>query len=139
MIRLFSALPFLVALATPAVAANLTVEVEGVRATGGTLYVTVQDREQFMQQRGTAGTVVQRPQAGAHRFGFDVPPGEYAVSIWHDDNGNGQFDKDESHQPLDGWSMTSGETLRAEPTFDQVKTSVGTGPAALRLSMIYGR
>ena len=139
MIRLFSAFAFLATFAAPAAASNLTVELEGVRATGGTLYVTVQDREQFMQPRGTAGTVVQRPQAGAHRFGFDVPPGDYAVSIWHDDNGNGQFDKDESHQPLDGWAMANGAALRAEPTFDQVKTPVGPGPAALRLSMNYGR
>ena len=137
MTRLLSVLPLL--LATPAAASPLTVDLEGVRAAGGTLYLTVQTREEFMQQRGTAGTVLQRPIAGTHRFGFDVPPGDYAVSVWHDDNANGRFDKDESHQPLDGWAMTNGDALRAEPTFDQVKTTVGTAPASLRLTMHYGR
>ena len=128
-----------VAIATPAAAGSLTVDLNGVRSSGGTLYVSVQSREQFMKDGGTAGTVLSLPQAGAHRFSFDVPPGDYAISVWHDDNGNGRFDKNESHIPLDGWAMTNGAALRGEPKFDQVKTSVGAAPAALQLTMIYGR
>jgi uncharacterized protein (DUF2141 family) len=126
-------------IAAPAQAANLTVDLDGVRAAGGTLYVTVQTREEFMQQRGTAGTVLSRPQAGAHRFGYEIPAGDYAISVWHDDNGNGRFDKDESFMPLDGWAMTNSAALRGEPTFDQVRTPVGSAPASVRLTMTYGR
>jgi uncharacterized protein (DUF2141 family) len=125
--------------ALPAQAANLSVHLEGVRAAGGTLYVTVQTREQFMQDNGTAGTVIAAPREGAHDFSYDVPPGDYAVSVWHDDNGNSRFDMSESQMPLDGWAMTNGETLRGEPTFDQVRTPVGSAPAAVRLTMNYGR
>jgi uncharacterized protein (DUF2141 family) len=127
------------AVATPSGATELTVEVDGVRAAGGTLFVSVQTRAEFMQERGTAGTIVSRPQAGAHRFGFDVPAGEYAISVWHDDNGNNRFDKDDSFMPLDGWAMTNGAALRGEPTFDQVSTRVGDEPASVRLAMTYGR
>ena len=129
----------LAAAAAPAAAADLTVELGGVRAAPGKLYVSVQSREQFAKNDGAAGSVLSAPQAGAHRFSFSVPEGEYAVSVWHDENGNGQFDKDERHMPLDGWAMTNGEALRGEPTFDAVKTRVGTGAATVRLSMIYDR
>lgn len=128
-----------VSIAAPAQATSLDVDLDGVRDGGGTLFVSVQTREEFMQERGTAGTVLSRPQAGAHRFSYDIPAGDYAVSVWHDDNGNGRFDKDDSHMPLDGWAMTNGAALRGEPTFDQVRTQVGTEPATVRLTMAYGR
>ena len=123
----------------PAHATSLTVDLDGVRAVRGTLYVSVQSREQFMQQNGTAGAVVTAPREGSHEFVFDVPPGEYAVSVWHDDNGNNRFDMSDQQMPLDGWAMTNSAALRAEPTFDQVKMPVGAQAATVRLSMAYGR
>jgi len=129
----------LLAAAPAAQASNLTVNLDGVRGSGGTLFVSVQTREQFMQEQGAAGSVVSSPQAGAHQFSFQVPAGDYAVSVWHDDNGNGRFDKDDSYMPLDGWAMTNSEQLRGEPSFDQVRMQIGDAPAQVRLSMTYGR
>lgn len=137
---LFATLAAAAALAAvPAHAASLTVEIEGVRAAPGKLFVSVQGRDQFMRDDGAAGTVLSAAGAGAHRFSFDVPAGDYAVTVWHDDNGNGQFDKSESHMPLDGWAMLNGDKLRGEPKFDEVKTSVGAAPARVSVTMIYGR
>lgn len=127
------------AIAAPVQAVPLNVELDGVRAAGGRLYVSVQTRDQFMQDAGTAGSVVAAPTAGAHSFSYDLPPGEYAVSVWHDDNNNGRFDKDERHMPLDGWAMTNAEALRGEPTFDQVRIVLGQAAANIRLAMTYGR
>ena len=137
--RIFLAIAGALAVAAPAQASNLTVDLDGVRDTGGTLFVSVQTREQFMQERGTAGSVLSSPQSGAHQFSFAVPAGEYAISVWHDDNGNGRFDKDDSHMPLDGWAMTNSQGLRGEPSFDQVRMRIGDAPASVRLSMAYGR
>lgn len=127
------------AIAAPAHAGNLIVHLDGVRGTGGTLFVSVQTRAEFMQERGTAGSVLSSPQSGAHQFSFAVPAGEYAVSVWHDDNGNGRFDKNDSHMPLDGWAMTNSEGLRGEPSFDQARMRIGEAPSSVRLSMAYGR
>lgn len=137
--RLFLAAAGAFAIAAPAQAANLTVDLDGVRSAGGTLFVSVQTRQEFMQERGTAGSVVTSPQSGAHRFSFAVPAGEYAISVWHDDNNNGRFDKDDRQIPLDGWALTNSQGLRGEPAFDQVKTRVGDGSASVRLSMAYAR
>jgi uncharacterized protein (DUF2141 family) len=110
-----------------------------VRAAPGRLHVSIQTRQQFMQDQGTAGSVVTAPQAGSHRFNYEIPAGEYAISVWHDDNGNGAFDKDGRFTPLDGWAMPNGDQLRGEPTFEQIRTMVGNSPATVRLTMTYGR
>jgi uncharacterized protein (DUF2141 family) len=108
--------------AAPAAAEGLNVDLSGVRSSGGSLYVSVQSREQFMKDGGTASTMVSSPGAGSHQFSFAVPAGEYAVSVWHDDNGNGKFDKSESHMPLDGWAMTNGAALRGDgPAVDDLR------------------
>lgn len=127
------------AIAAPAQASPLIVELDGVRNAGGRLYVSVQRREQFMQEAAAAGSIVDAPTAGSHRFSYDLPAGEYAVSVWHDDNNNGRFDKDENFMPLDGWAMTNGSALRGEPTFEQVRIVLGDAAANARLSMSYGR
>ncbi len=137
--RFFLASLFSMGIAAPALAAPVTVDLDGVRGAGGKLYVSVQTRKQFMQDGGIAGSVVSAPHAGAHRFSYDLPTGEYAISVWHDDNGNGTFDKDEHSSPLDGWSMVNGQKLRGEPSFDQVRTKVGNAPVNVRLKMVYGR
>jgi uncharacterized protein (DUF2141 family) len=127
------------ALAAPALATPLTVELEGVRSGRGTLHVSVQSRAQFMQDGRIAGSDVAAPSASSYHFTFDLPPGEYALSVWHDDNGNGAFDKDANFMPLDGWAMPNSERLRGEPTFDLVRTVVGNAPVSVTLAMIYGR
>ena len=136
---LFLAPLIALAAATPAVAAPLTVDLAGVRSAPGRLFVSVQTREQFMQDRGSAGSVTPAPKAGSHRFVYELPAGEYAVSVWHDDNDNGKFDASDKHVPLDGWALSNGDKLRGEPTFDQVKTTVAAAPVGVSLKMVYGR
>ncbi len=126
-------------IAAPVSAAPLTVNVTGVSDAGGQLYVSVQREDQFMQQEGVAGEIVPAPTAGDHSFTYDVPEGDYAVTIWHDDNGNGRFDMGADRMPEDGWAMVNGAQLRGEPAFDQVKTSVTATGASVTLPMIYGR
>ncbi|MEQ9506880.1 MAG: DUF2141 domain-containing protein [Hyphomonas sp.] len=123
--------------ASTATAAPLTVTVEGIEARGGKLYVGVQTEAQFMKDDGIAGDIVEAPAAGRSQFTYDLPEGAYAVSIWHDFNGNGTFDTAENGMPLDGWSSINAETLRAAPTFEQVKMAVPAEGAAASLKMYY--
>ena len=113
------------ALAAPAFAAPLTVTVNGVQDRAAPLYVGVQTEEQFMEWAGVAGEKIEDASAGTHTFTFDLPEGEYSVSIWHDLNSNGKFDMDESGIPAEGWAMNNGSALRGEPVFDEVKVELG--------------
>ena len=47
------------------------------------------------------------PEKGTMRLEYDVPTGTYAVSVWHDEDDNGEFDRNERGMPLDGWAQVS--------------------------------
>lgn len=140
--RIFATMTALALAAIPAAASagNVEVALGAVRA-GGTLYVSLQTRDQFMKNEGAYGKIVAAPKAGPLLVTLeDVAPGDYAVTIWHDDNGNGTFDMDPaSGRPRDGWAAVNGETLRAQPTFDQVKIAIGADGAKVPLAVQYAR
>jgi len=129
-------------LAVPAAAwaGNVQVDLTGVRA-GGTLYVQLQTRDQFLSPARSYGDIVRSPAAGSVSFTLkDVAPGYYALTVWHDDNGNDRFDVDPATgRPADGWAARNAEGLRAAPKFDQLKSTVGPGPLTLVLPVTYGR
>ncbi len=135
---LLAAAALALVLPAAAQAGPVTVDLTGLRA-GGTLYVQVQTREQFMGQARVAGRVVTAPSAGSLSVEIgDVAPGDYAVTIWHDANGNNQFDMGTGGQPADGWAMANGDRLRGQPTFDVVKLTIPTDALRLPLAVSYG-
>ncbi len=139
LIKYLTAVAGLAVAALPAMAADLTVNVEGIRASDGRLYVSLQTREQFMKNDGTYGVMVDAPAAGsAAPVITGIAPGDYAVSVWHDDNANGTFDMG-ARGPLDGWAMIGGETMGAPPSFDDAKLTIGESNTSATVTMIYGR
>lgn len=125
------------AIAAPAIAAPLTVTLEGVEDRGVPLYVGVQTEEQFMQWDGIAGEKIEDPDAGTVTVSFDLPEGEYSVSVWHDLNNNSEFDMKESGWPDEGYAMSNQSALRGPPTFDVVKVSVDADGAAITETLNY--
>jgi uncharacterized protein (DUF2141 family) len=123
------------ALVLPAAAwaGPVTVDLTGLRA-GGTLYVQVQTRAQFMGPARAGGRIVAAPQAGSLSVDLgEVPPGDYAITIWHDAKGNNRFD-----MGTDGWAMTNGDRLRGQPTFEIVKLAIPADALRLPLAVSYG-
>lgn len=114
--------------------APLTVIVQDVETTEGQIYVSVQTEADFGQQRGTAGSITD-PETGNMEFEFDVPAGTYGVSIWHDDNANGQFDFEANGMPLDGYGVSN----NGQYTFTDAAVEVGENGAIVRIDMTYPR
>ena len=131
-----------VGLALPAAAsaAPVAIDMSGLRA-GGTLYVQLQTRDQFLGVGRAAGRIVETPAAGALSLDLgDVAPGDYAVTVWHDDNGNHQFDVNPSTgAPADGWATANAEGLRGRPTFEQVRLTIPAAGLRVPLALHYGR
>lgn len=132
-------LPYLAAAAlalilpAAAQAGPVTVDLSGMRA-GGTLYLQVQTRDQFLGQTRAGGRIVAAPQAGSLSVDLgEVAPGDYAITIWHDANGNNQFD-----MGTDGWAMANGDRLRGQPTFDVVKLTIPADALRLPVAVSYG-
>lgn len=121
-----------------AMAADVSIAISGIRAANGPLYVSVQTEAQFLKNEGSHGTIIQEPVAGATTVVLpNVPAGDYSVSVWHDIDGDGVFDRAQSGLPLDGWSMYKAAALRGEPKFDEVKFKVTSQGAAISLDMVY--
>lgn len=126
--------------ATPAAAGTVTVDLAGIRAGTGDLYVTLQTQGQFMQLAGSHNEIVAKPAAGARSVTFtNVAPGTYAASAWHDLNGNKTLDVNAAGAPTDGWAMVNADKLRAKPAFDQVSFPVTAAARNVKLDMRYGR
>lgn len=128
-------------LAAPAaLAEDVTLTLTGVEARGGVLLVALQTRGQFMQAAGAHGERIVDPASGDVRLTFrDVAPGDYALMVLHDEDGDGQMKMD-GYMPAEGWAMINGDALRATPTFDQVKFTVAAPAGAdLTVPMAYPR
>jgi len=130
----------LAALATAgsAWAGDVTVTVSGVQPNrGGKVYAALQTRDQFMQHAAARGASAD-PTGPTLTFKLaDVPPGDYAISILHDTNGNRQMDTAPSGIPLEGWAIPGGEHLNHTPTFDEVKVTIPASGASYSATMVY--
>jgi len=116
---------------------DFTVDVSGVIASEGKLYVSVQEKADFMAERGAAGGIYEIEVGGDQTFTYNVPEGEYAVSVWHDTDNDGEFSMSETYQPLDGWAMSTSAPLKKQPTFQDAKVTVGSEGAQVSVAMIY--
>jgi len=122
---------------TVAQAGEIDLTLNGVQPKGGKILVSVQSREQYMLRAQTSGAVVDGSASGQMKIKLpDVPAGDYAVSVLHDADGNFDMTMDASGKIAEGWSTVNAASLRAKPTFDQVKVSVN-GDTAVTETMIY--
>jgi uncharacterized protein (DUF2141 family) len=123
--------------AAGAQAGTIDLTLNGVQPKGGKILVTVQSRDQYMQRSQTSGAFVDGASSGQVKIQLpNVPAGDYAVSVLHDADGNFDMSKDANGKISEGWSTVNAASLRAKPTFDQVKVSV-SGDAAITETMIY--
>jgi uncharacterized protein (DUF2141 family) len=120
-------------------AGEVRVTLTGVESRGGQLLVTLQTEGQFMQGQGAYNQVAAVPsQKGDVALVFaDVAPGEYALAVMHDEDGDYQMKRAESGMPLEGWAMSNGSTLRGPPDFATVKFTVTEAPLTLTEPVIY--
>lgn len=121
-----------------ALAGDVNITVTGVQARGGDLLVGLQTSAQFMKHEGDYGEIIKAPQAGTRVVTLrDVAPGDYSISVLHDVDGDRRMAM-ANGRPAEGWAMLGGETLRAAPTFDQVKFSVpASGETNVSVAMQY--
>lgn len=121
-----------------AAAGEVTVELAGVQARGGTLYASLRTRGEFMRPGAGYGVKAAAPKAGVLRLTIpNVAPGEYALSVMHDANDDKRMNMSPQFIPLEGWAMSNGDALMGPPTFDQVKVSVPAAGSTVRAKVHY--
>jgi uncharacterized protein (DUF2141 family) len=122
---------------------RLDVQVYGLRAARGEVAVTVypDDARRFLAPRGKllrARVPAQTPTTTAC---FWLPqPGYYAVAVYHDANGDEDFNRSLVGLPTEGFGFSNdAPTPTGLPAFKAVRFRVGPGDSQIRVKLRYLR
>jgi uncharacterized protein (DUF2141 family) len=90
-------------------AADLTITIKNVRSSTGAVFIAVYDSEaSFMKTRLAKATSKLDAAKGEMKFVIhDLPAGKYAVSSYHDENGNGKLDTNPLGIPTEGYGFSN--------------------------------
>lgn len=120
---------------------RLTVQVSGVRSATGEVAITVypDDKRRFLAKGGKLAR--QRVRAAASvRACFWAPPGNYAVAVYHDSDGDRDFDRTLVGLPAEGFGFSNDpETKTGLPSLSAVRFRLGPGERLMPIQMKYLR
>lgn len=128
--------------AAPALAADLDIEVRGIRSGDGRLYVAVhtsESKSEFPAASRAFATIQRRAQTGTLRFVLrDLPAGRYAVNAFHDENDNGDLDTNLIDIPSEGYGFANDPNTSFGPAkFDAAAVDVGDAAAVAAMTLRY--
>ncbi|MFP2924046.1 DUF2141 domain-containing protein [Pyxidicoccus sp. 3LG] len=119
-------------LGASAEAATLTLNLDGLREAKGHVYISVAADAAAFDDKGKPA-VVRRVEVTGPKLTITIPdlaPGTYAVSLFHDANGNGKLDTNFIGIPKEGYGFSNNVGARGKPKFDEAKfTLVADGTA----------
>ena len=122
---------------TPALAADVSVTLTGVKPKGGKLYVVLYDEATFLKAKGVRTAVVEGDAARPTVTLKDVPPGDYAVGAHHDADDDGKMTMGADGRMGEGTGLSNSAALRAMPTFATTKVAVPAAGAQVSVAMSY--
>lgn len=140
--RLFAIAALAGIVAAPLPAADLAVEVRGIRSADGRLYVAVhapETKATFPAASGTIAAVQQSAHVGALRFILhDLPAGRYAVNAFHDENDNGELDTNLVGIPTEGYGFANDpDSSFGPPDFEAAAVNVGDAGEVAVMTLRY--
>lgn len=122
-------------------ASKLTVQVGGIRAARGEVAITVyaDDKRRFLA-RGGKLLRVRTPAAATVRACFWLPPKNYAIAVYHDADGDRDFDRNMVGMPAEGFGFSNNpETMIGLPPLGKVRFRVPPGEGQVSIQMRYLR
>ncbi|MBJ7310453.1 DUF2141 domain-containing protein [Rugamonas sp. CCM 8940] len=117
-------------------AADLSIVVDAVKSADGKLMVAVYDSAANFLRKPLSDLVVV-PVAGSTTVVVkDLPPGDYAIAVFHDENSNGKMDANAFGIPTErvGFSNNARGNM-GPPSFDSARLSLPAAGAAIRFSL----
>ena len=112
---------------------TLTITLENVLSDQGDILAALHRPDTFMKGPGMRNYKTEA-HAGSLTFTFEnVPPGQYAVSVLHDQNANMRMDFDTSGMPLEPYGMSRNDMHMGPPSFERSAFEVGSEPLTLSI------
>ena len=123
--------------ASPVFAADLTVNLEGLRAQSGLVKVALVNSAEAWDGKAAPVQATGAPAKGeTAQFTFkDLKPGRYAVMITHDENGNGKLDTNLIGMPVEGYGFSNNPRVMRKPTWDETRFEVGADNLAINVEL----
>lgn len=107
-------------------AADLTVTVENIKDTEGTIHIalfTASDDFPDSTTR-TKGMILKIEQQSATGTFKNLPEDDYAIAVFHDENENNKLDKNFFGVPKEPYGFSGNKTGLMPPSFDEASTTL---------------
>lgn len=121
----------------------LNVSVPGVRAARGEVVVTIypDDARRFLAPKGKLARQRVKAEAPTTETCFYLPePGVYAIAVYHDANGDHDFNRNAVGMPTEGFGFSNdAPTKFGLPSFEQVRFRMKPGASTVTVKMRYAR
>ena len=108
--------------------AELRVTVEGIRSDSGKIMVALHapSEVEFPDGAGAVAAQWRTARAGDLTFVFaDLPPGRFAVAVFHDENGNDELDSNLVGIPKEGYAFSEdARGFVGPPSFDAAAVEI---------------
>jgi len=121
-------------------AVKLTVETTNLRAAQGEVAVTVypDDVRRFLARGGKLARIRTPAVSPVTRACFWLPPGYYAVAVYHDQDGDRDFARDALGRPTEGFGFSNDAPARLGlPAFADVRFQLPPDGRTIRVKMRY--
>ena len=135
----------------PAIAADLTVEIAGIRSNDGVIVLGLYDTSDgfnlalkvfdypdgFVRDAGRFLGASIRADTGIRRAVFwSLPPGRYAVIVFQDANRDGRIDKNIVGVPTEAYGFSRNASgFLGPPSFDDAAVEMSDGSLSIQIDM----
>ena len=136
-----------------ALAADITVEIEGLRSEDGTIMLGLYDMAEafdmalkhyeqpdgFIKDTGRVlGAAIRVDTGIVHSTLTGLKPGRYAVILFHDENQDGRLDKNLLGIPVEGFGFSNNVIgFLGPPSFEDAAITLGAEPVTTRVELQY--
>ena len=126
----------------PVLAGELAIDVTGIRSDEGLVFLALhQERADisFPDDQGAVAGAWIHAAAGTFSLVFpDLAEGRYAVSVMHDENGDGALDTNLLGMPTEGYGFANDATgIMGPPDFSEASVVVGDEPVHAVITLRY--
>lgn len=126
----------LLLLAAPSFAGDLVVEIKGIRSAEGRIFAGVHQRVpdvKFPAPGGSMYAFNALAREGSIQVVFkDLPPGDYAVTAYHDENNSGEIDRNALGIPTEGYAFGNDAMgFMGPPKFEDTAVTLAEGEASV--------
>lgn len=105
---------------------TITVEVTNIKEASGFIRIGLYDRKDVFMKKSVQYHKVPVHQTGSCKINFEnIPTGRYAISLYHDKNGNGKLDSNFMKIPKEPYGFSNNASgLFGPPSFEQASFEV---------------